>query len=352
MEKTIHKSGGVSCVDIHGDTVIKKYPLEDQNINFTHLTYSTAEICFLSMLKDQPMFPKVKKISYSKKKPEIKIYMDYLGEPISSTYDYLDIFYKIVQQVDILHQKHIVHSDLKFDNILIDSNDNIHIIDFSHSKLSDKNGYIPFCNDILQTYYIMSPETVDTDEHEYLCSFKIDIWSLGCILYQLIANESLFHGTKPNIISQHKSRIDERLIDEYIPDKLCCDLLHYMLLRDPTQRPNTKMILNCVSAKITNKNLEKCVFSIEPLRCIQYHSKFEQYVDQIEIIIDKQMNNEYRRKFSRKISELLFCALTSDDDTLDICDYTITIKTYVNRMKELYTMDNISECFSEWYINS
>jgi dual specificity tyrosine-phosphorylation-regulated kinase 2/3/4 len=80
----------------------------------------------------------------------------------------------------------IIHCDLKPENIMLDlSTKRVVIIDF---------GSACFCNKRLYTYiqsrYYRSPEVV----LELGYSFKIDIWSLGCIVTELATGFSLFRG--------------------------------------------------------------------------------------------------------------------------------------------------------------
>lgn len=95
-------------------------------------------------------------------------------------------FSQICCGLSYIHKNNIIHRDLKSENILIDSFNNIKIIDFGVSKIL--NNYMTFTKSYVGTPYCMSPEIL---RNVYYDS-KVDIWSLGIILYELTHNKLPF----------------------------------------------------------------------------------------------------------------------------------------------------------------
>ena len=93
---------------------------------------------------------------------------------------------QILNGLDFLHQSKIVHMDIKPQNILIDEKLNIKITDFSVSfsyKNYNRNEKIvlPFSG----TNLYMSPEIISRTKIDYEDCNKIDLFSLGVVLYNL-----------------------------------------------------------------------------------------------------------------------------------------------------------------------
>ena len=91
---------------------------------------------------------------------------------------------QIANGLAYIHSFDIVHLDLKPENILI-KDKRLKIIDFGSSSLFDNKHKI--CKNYVQSRYYRAPEMLFTAPY----STKSDIWSFGCILYELYAQRPL-----------------------------------------------------------------------------------------------------------------------------------------------------------------
>lgn len=148
----------------------------------------------------------------------------------------LNMFCQILHGLNHIHSKNIIHRDLKSENILISGrkNDVVKIADFGISKiLVDTNQ----ATTTIGTTNYLAPEICDGKPYD----MKSDIWSLGCILYEMCALERMFDGSIANIVfSITTRRIKSVNVRIYSPDMQ--DVIETMLTASPIRRPNTHAI--------------------------------------------------------------------------------------------------------------
>jgi len=98
------------------------------------------------------------------------------------------IFTQICSGISYCHSKHIVHRDIKLENILLDDYNNIKIIDFGFSICIDPEKKLNvFCG----TPSYMAPEIV---AKLYYKGAAADVWALGILLYAMLCGRFPFRG--------------------------------------------------------------------------------------------------------------------------------------------------------------
>jgi len=88
-----------------------------------------------------------------------------------------------------MHDKKILHRDLKSQNIFLTKNGLIKLGDFGIAKCL--NYTLEKVKTVVGTPYYLSPEIVENRPY----SFKSDIWSLGVLLYELICLKMPFDAS-------------------------------------------------------------------------------------------------------------------------------------------------------------
>ena len=122
---------------------------------------------------------------------------DYCDQNQLSTEDRLDLFIKICQAIQHAHQKGIIHRDIKPSNILVTLHDGApvpKVIDFGIAKategrLTDATVYTQL-HQFIGTPAYMSPEQAEMSGLDI--DTRSDIYSLGVLLYELLAGSTPF----------------------------------------------------------------------------------------------------------------------------------------------------------------
>merc|ERR550537_1067486 len=92
-----------------------------------------------------------------------------------------------------MHRHRIMHRDIKPENIFVCQRGIVKLGDLGLGRHFSSNTYR--AHSVVGTPFYMSPEVI-TNSDGY--SFKSDIWSLGCVLYELAALNSPFASSRLN----------------------------------------------------------------------------------------------------------------------------------------------------------
>jgi serine/threonine protein kinase len=198
---------------------------------------------------------------------------------------------QMLEGVEFLESNNIIHGDLKPENIMFEDNsyDNIKIIDFG-SSVSIKNKI--YYNYYFQTRWYCSPDVILGKE----LNSMIDLWSIGCIMYEIFYKKVLFKGEKSE---QDNRRLQLIKIIEYlgIPSKnylLDCKLKNKYFDDKLTLKPksyNYNLISNFNNEIIKpgSKKLEDIILDKNILKILKLIFKYE---DRDKIVYIKDQINE------------------------------------------------------------
>jgi NIMA (never in mitosis gene a)-related kinase len=106
---------------------------------------------------------------------------NYYEKKIFSNHQILDIMVQICEGLNYLHNRDIIHRDIKSQNIFLTKNNIIRIGDFGLAKkLKKKNNRKSYMTKVGTDCY-MAPEILQGENY----GKPADIWSLGCVLHEL-----------------------------------------------------------------------------------------------------------------------------------------------------------------------
>ncbi|KAI2619482.1 kinase-like protein [Hypomontagnella submonticulosa] len=147
------------------------------------------------------------------------------------------IFTQLVGAVSYVHQQSCVHRDLKLENILLDKHENVKLVDFGFTReYEGKSNYLQtFCGTICYS----APEMLKGEKY---AGEKIDVWSLGVILYALLCGELPFDDDD-DTVTRTKILTEEPKYPEHLPPDAVA-LISILLSKRPLLRPSLPEILS------------------------------------------------------------------------------------------------------------
>jgi eukaryotic-like serine/threonine-protein kinase len=101
----------------------------------------------------------------------------------------LDVGQQIAKGLQAAHERGIVHRDIKPANVLVAKDGQVTIMDFGLARLTEASR-LTKPDQTMGTVAYMSPEQVHGMEVDH----RSDIWSLGCVLYQMVSGKAPFRG--------------------------------------------------------------------------------------------------------------------------------------------------------------
>ena len=197
-----------------------------------------------------------------------------------------------------IHENNIIHRDLKSANIFLMQDGTIKIGDLNVSKIAK----IGMAYTQTGTPYYASPEIWQDKPYD----FKSDIWSLGCILYELCQLKPPFRGTSlKNLCFNIQRGVYEPIMNYYSQElRIIIDL---MLKTDPNMRPTTGQILK--SKIVLDKKRELKIGEESDFINNIYNSQQKKLIDTIKIPRNmKEINgnlptNKYNKHQNIKMRE-------------------------------------------------
>ncbi len=155
----------------------------------------------------------------------------------------LSIVYKLYGIIANIHKNHLCHRDIKPSNVMIDTHNEVKLLDFGLVKVLNKNDKNNTrAGEIAGSPIYMSPEmTIGLENNDTKTVLSTDVYSLGMLTYEFltfgelpydiinISTEEIFHCIR----TQHPTSINKYLPD--LPENLSTIIMQ-MLEKNPKKR--------------------------------------------------------------------------------------------------------------------
>lgn len=144
--------------------------------------------------------------------------------------------YQMLSALDYLDSNRVIHRDIKSSNVYITLNGDLKLGDFGIAKLLNFTAEV--AQTVVGTPYYMSPEVCENKPYTSKC----DIWSLGCLFYEITALKHPFTGNSflalvMNILKESPQPLSQNYSEGLI------GTIMKMLTKDMKLRPSAANIL-------------------------------------------------------------------------------------------------------------
>jgi NIMA (never in mitosis gene a)-related kinase len=159
----------------------------------------------------------------------------------------MDWFVELCLAIKHVHDRKILHRDLKTQNIFLTRNNIVKLGDFGIAKVLKGTGDL--AKTAIGTPYYLSPEICENKPYNN----KSDVWSLGCILYEMATLKHTFEAANMKGLVLKILRGKYPKIPSFYSVKMR-QLIDHCLAQLPKNRPSVNTILKqgFVKARIAN----------------------------------------------------------------------------------------------------
>ncbi len=173
------------------------------------------------------------------------------GEPVDATLDRegrmdlqstVSIAIQVSSALEYLHQRRIVHRDVKPGNIMVTKGGIAKLGDFGFVK-SSLESVLSTEGEVLGTPDYISPEAAKGEKN---LDFRSDLYSLGTTLYHMLSGNPPFGGSVSDVMDQHIKTEPKPIsaIVKELPDKMV-EVVERLMKKKPTDRyQNFSELLN------------------------------------------------------------------------------------------------------------
>lgn len=178
-----------------------------------------------------------------------------------------NVLTQILYGLNYIHKKGIVHRNLKSKNIFLTKSRTIKICDFNSCCILEKK---QMAQTQIGTPFYTAPEIWNQKPYNY----KSDIWSLGCIIYEMATLSLPFKGETIELLYENIMSKKYNPIPDFYSNNLK-NLIDNMLSFDPSRRPSSDILLNYPKIKEITSELNSIYSNYKIISILQNNQNLQ-----------------------------------------------------------------------------
>jgi serine/threonine-protein kinase len=139
----------------------------------------------------------------------------------------------------VAHEQGLIHRDVKPSNVIVTPEDHVYLTDFGLAKRAETEAGLTAADQVLGTVDYVAPEQIEGSEPDA----RSDIYSLGCVLYEMLTGEPPFAAHKGGMakmwaqVNAEVTPLSQRRQD--VPPAID-ELVRRSMAKDPATRPTAE----------------------------------------------------------------------------------------------------------------
>lgn len=190
----------------------------------------------------------------------------------------------------------ILHRDLKPENVFLGDGNLVKLGDFGLAKMILSHD---FASTYVGTPFYMSPEICAAEKY----TLKSDIWSLGCIIYELCTREPPFNAkTHVQLVQRIREGKINPIPKHYSPELM--EVIKECLRTNPERRPDTAALLNLPVVRLMRKEKEVVDYSkLLKQKEQSISTKVEAYRKELDASLHREWEVKARLEIDRLVKD-------------------------------------------------
>ncbi|MEC7946549.1 MAG: protein kinase [Myxococcota bacterium] len=153
----------------------------------------------------------------------------------------LHVVREVALALAYLHDRGLVHRDLKSSNVLVLADGGVKLLDFGTARLLDPDDEITRHGEFVGTFAYASPEQLRGEQVDT----RTDLYALGVLFYRLLTGKRPFEGDNPHALArlhlEHVPAAPDQVVAGVPPDAAA--LVMRLLEKDASGRPATAWVV-------------------------------------------------------------------------------------------------------------